>query len=245
MRLAFTIFSLVIFASLGVSGCDHAPGRSVAEDTPITPGTISDFNVLYGSNCAGCHGADGKGGAAIALADPVYLAVVDDATLRRVASDGIQGTSMPAFARSAGGMLTDKQVDLMVSGMRERWSRPDALQGGVPPPYSSAESGDGVRGAEVYATHCQSCHGASGRGGQRASSIVDGSFLALLSDQELRTIVILGRPELGAPDWREDLPGKPLSAEDVSDVVAWLASQRPQFPGQPYAGSTKSTGETP
>jgi cytochrome c oxidase cbb3-type subunit III len=245
MRLAFIIFGLMIFAGIGVSGCGDAPGRPVAEDTPIMPSAISDFNVLYGANCAGCHGADGKGGPAIALGNPVYLAIVDDATLRRVASNGIQGTSMPAFAQSAGGMLTDKQIDTIARGIRERWSKADALQGAVPPPYSSAESGDGSRGAEVYATHCQSCHGAGGRGGQGGSSIVDGSFLALLSDQELRTIVIVGRPELGAPDWRGDLPGKPLSAEDVSDVVAWLASQRPQFPGQPYTRSDKSTGDTP
>jgi hypothetical protein len=29
----------------------------------------------------------------------------------------------------------------------------------------------------------------------------------------------------------------------VSDVVAWLASQRVKFPGQPYSISAKSTGE--
>lgn len=245
MRLTFIIFGLVILGSLTASGCGDAPGRPVAEDPPITPSTISDFNILYGANCAGCHGADGKGGAAIALANPVYLAIVDDEILRHVAGNGIHGTSMPAFAQSAGGMLTDKQIDLIVRGMREHWSKADVLQGAVPPPYSSTEPGNVSRGAQVYATDCQSCHGIGGRGGQKASSIVDGSFLGLLSHQELRTIVIVGRPELGAPDWRGDVPGKPLSAEDVSDVVAWLASQRPQFPGQPYAGSDKSTGETP
>jgi hypothetical protein len=64
---------------------------------------------------------------------------------------------------------------------------------------------------------------------------VDGSFLALISDQQLRTIVIAGRPELGAPDWRGDVVGRPLSAQEVSDVVAWLASQRTKLPGQPYS----------
>src|ERR1700722_12129032 len=245
MRRTFIIVGLVIFASLSVTGCGDAPGRFVAEETPITPSAISDFGVLYRSNCAGCHGADGKGGGAIALADPVYLAIVDDATLRRVASNGIKGTSMPAFAQSAGGMLTDKQIDTIATGIREHWSKAGALQGAVPPPYSQAEPGVSSRGAEVYAADCESCHGVGGRGGQKASSIVDGSFLALLSDQELRTLVIVGRPELGAPDWRGDTPGKPLSGEDVSDVVAWLASQRSQFPGQPYTGSPKSTGETP
>ena len=72
---------------------------------------------------------------------------------------------------------------------------------------------------------------------------MNGSFLALLNDQELRTMVIVGRPELGAPDWRGDIPEKPMSAQDVSDVVAWLASQRPKFPGQPYSDTAKSTGE--
>ena len=87
------------------------------------------------------------------------------------------------------------------------------------------------------------CHGVAGRGGQKASSIVEGSFLALVSDQGLRTIVIAGRPEIGDPDWRGDIPGKPMSAQDVSDVVAWLASQRPKFPGQPFPTTAKVIGE--
>jgi hypothetical protein len=50
----------------------------------------------------------------------------------------------------------------------------------------------------------------------------------MVSDQNLRTTVIAGRPEMGAPDWRGNVAGKPMSPEDVSDVVAWLVSQRPQ-----------------
>jgi cytochrome c oxidase cbb3-type subunit III len=226
-----------------LSGCASAPGRPHPGDTPIVPSEISNFNVLYGENCAGCHGSEGKSGAAVALGDPVYLAIVDDTTLRRVATNGIPGTSMPAFAQSAGGMLTDKQIDVIVRGIRERWSKPDVLNGANPPPYSSTTPGDPSRGSEVYATFCSSCHAVAGRGGPKAGSIVDGSFLALLNDQELRTIVIVGRPELGAPDWRGNVPGRPMSAQDVSDVVAWLASQRPQFPGGPYPSTAQSTGD--
>ena len=47
--------------------------------------------------------------------------------LRRAATNGIPGTSMPAFAQSAGGMLTDKQIDVIVNGIRERWSQPECL----------------------------------------------------------------------------------------------------------------------
>ena len=245
MKLTLAICVLVTFAGIGLSGCADVPEQHVPGDPPIIPSAVSDFGLLYAQNCSGCHGANGKGGAAIALGNPVYLAIVDDATLRGAASHGIPGTSMPAFAESDGGLLTQKQIDLIVSGIRQRWSKADALGGADPPPYASTQSGDASRGSMVYASYCQSCHGIGGRGGQKAKSIVDGSFLALLNDQELRTIVIVGRPELGAPDWRNDLPGKPMSARDVSDVVSWLDSQKPQFAGQPYPTNAKSTGEAP
>jgi mono/diheme cytochrome c family protein len=191
-----------------------------------------DFNLLYRQNCAGCHGPSGKGGAALALANSVFLAIADDGAIRRIAANGVAGTPMPAFAQSAGGMLTDKQIDVLVSGIRP-WATHDDLQGAILPPYSSSAAGDPQRGAATYHTYCSSCHGIDGRG-SKASSIVDGSYLALVSDQELRTTVIGGRPELGAPDWRGDVEGRPMSKQEISDVVAWLAAHRTQGPGQPY-----------
>jgi cytochrome c oxidase cbb3-type subunit III len=244
-RTYILILGVLGLTAFGFGGCASAPGRPLLSDIPIAPKEISNFSTLYEHNCSGCHGSEGKGGAAIALGDPVYLAIADDAILRNATANGIPGSSMPAFAESAGGMLTDKQIDLIVRGMRQNWSKPDILRGPNPPPYSSSEPGDPSHGSAIYDQYCSSCHAVGGQGGQKASSIVNGSFLALVNNQELRTIVIVGRPELGAPDWRGDVPGKPLPAQDVSDVVAWLASQRPQFPGQPYANSLKSTGETP
>lgn len=133
-------------------------------------------------------------------------------------------------------MLTDKQIDALVRGIRS-WAKPDALQGVSPPSFAPQATGDPQRGADVYRTYCSSCHGGDGRGG-KATSIVDGSYLALVSDQELRLNVILGRPAQGAPDWRGDIPGRPMSEQEISDVVAWLAAQRPAIPGQPYPSST-------
>lgn len=233
--LAATLFLCV--------GCSNAPGRPAPSAIPVDPDDLSDFATLYKSNCSGCHGADAKGGAALALGDPVYLAIIDDDTIRKIATNGIPGTSMAAFAKSAGGMLTDKQVDIIARGIRQRYASPSALAGVTVPPYKGTEAGDAKRGAEVYATFCSSCHGPDGQGGAKASSIVDGSFLALLTDQELRTLVIVGRPDLGAPDWRNDVPGKPMSPQEISDVVAWLASQRRQFPGRPYPAVAQAAGE--
>ncbi len=242
MKISLLASAALLLGSF-ICGCGSSSGKPLASSTPVNPSDISDFNVLYGENCAGCHGADGRSGAAIPIGDPVYLAIADDTVLRRAATSGISGTSMPAFAQSAGGMLTEKQIDGIVHGIRERWSEPGALNGANPPPYSSTTPGDASRGSQVYATFCSSCHGVGGKGGSKASSIVDASFLALLNDQQLRTIVIVGRPDLGAPDWRNNIPGTPMSAQDVSDVVAWLASQRIPFPGQPYPSTPKSSGE--
>src|SRR5246127_5490855 len=222
-----------IVALLACAACSNLPGAHRPGLAVVPPNEVVDFNTLYGQNCAGCHGVDGKGGAAIALANPVFLAIADDTVIRRIASTGVPGTPMSAFAESAGGMLTEKQIDALVTGIRS-WAKPDALGDQTPPPYAAQAPGDAQRGADAYRTYCSSCHGADGRGGSKASSIVDGSYLALVSDQQLRTIVIAGRPELGAPDWRGDVVGRPMSAQDISDVVAWLSSQRPKFPGQPY-----------
>jgi cytochrome c oxidase cbb3-type subunit 3 len=220
---------LLVMTACGSRGT--APGRPAADSQVIPPDRILDASVLYAKNCAGCHGRDGKGGAAIALGDPVYLAIADDATLTRVTAEGVPGSAMPAFAQHSGGLLTDGQIDAIVRGVRARWGKPNALRDADPPPYAAQSSGDPKRGATVYEAYCSSCHGAEGRGGKQASSIVDGSYLALVSDQNLRTTVIVGRPEMGAPDWRNDLAGKPMSPDDVSDVVAWLAAQRPQSAG--------------
>jgi len=213
-------------------GC-APPGQPGTGSIALSPNDVVDFDVLYAGNCAGCHGASGRGGAAIALANPVYLAIVDDRSMRATIEDGVRGTSMPAFAQRAGGMLTGKQIDALVEGIRARASHPAGLAHENPPSYSPASAGDVHRGEAAYQTFCRWCHGPDGRGGPKASAITNDSFLALVSDQYLRTIVIAGRPELGAPDWRGNAD-RPMSEQEVTDVVSWLAFHRIATPGQPY-----------
>jgi cytochrome c oxidase cbb3-type subunit III len=232
--------------ALLLCGCDLSHGKPGKDSEALAPDEVLDFKILYAENCAGCHGAAGRGGAAIALANPVYLAIANEEAMRRVTTEGVRGTSMPAFAQSAGGMLTDKQIDVIITQIRARWSRPGILAGVEAPSYENLRKspGDAASGALVYKTYCESCHGTEGRGSQKGSAITDGAFLSLVSDQGLRTIVIAGRPELNAPDWRGDVPGKPMSDQEVTDVVAWLVSRRVQNPGQPYpaAQSTPTPG---
>ena len=231
-----TLLFLLASAVLLCAACDSASGRPGPDSELVSPDQIMQFDILYAQNCAGCHGTGGNGGAAIALRDPVFLAIADDSAIHNVTSNGVRGTPMPAFAQSAGGMLTDRQIDALVSGIRS-WAPTSNLRGTNPPAYTAKTAGNALRGAAVYQTFCSGCHGPDGTGGKSASSIVDPSYLALVSDQYLRMTVIAGRPELGAPDWRENVPGRPMSDQEVTDVVTWLASRRAAIPGQPYPDS--------
>ena len=230
-------WTLVALALPGLASCSSAPGRPATGSEAVAPTEVMEFRALYAANCAGCHGREGRGGAALGLADPVYLAIADDAAIRNVVADGVRGTAMPAFAQSAGGMLTDAQIVVITSGIRS-WSRPGGPEEAHPPAHVAASAGDAQRGQGAFGAYCASCHGARGEGGPKGSAIANDSFLALVSDQGLRTVIITGRPDLGAPDWRGNLPGRPMSDQEITDVVAWLASQRAQSPGQPYAAST-------
>lgn len=223
-RLTFSAV-LTLGCTLWVS-CGVMTGRpSAAMETP-RPDSVLDFHTLYSQNCAGCHGVEGKDGPSVPLSDPLYQAIVDDNTLRDTIANGQAGSHMPAFAQSAGGMLTNAQVDALVKGMREHWSKPVNLNSGNLPAYKAETKGDSQRGRQVYSFYCASCHGAVGQSQSQAGPIVDRSFLSLISDQALRTIAIIGRPDLGMPDWRERVPGHPMTEQEITDVVAWLSTQR-------------------
>ncbi|HMG84193.1 MAG TPA: cytochrome c [Terracidiphilus sp.] len=193
----------------------------------MRPEDVVSFDRLYKQNCSACHGENGSGGPALDLANPDYQALVDDESLRHWITSGMPGTQMPAFGESAGGFLTPQQVATLVNGMRSRWAHADHKVHDMPT-YSSSTIGAVEQGHQIFQVKCSSCHQ---QGQQR---ITDTSYLALMSDQSLRTIVIAGRPDLGQPDWNQVQPGQPLTDQDVSDIVAYLHSLRSDTPGQPY-----------
>lgn len=233
--------ALTLAALLAGTGCDSLPGRPREEDRPLRPSEIVDFAALWGSNCAGCHGTDGRNGSAAPLAEPAWLAAASDASIRAATANGIPGTQMPAFAASQGGMLTDRQVDVIVAGMRARWAKPVEP---APPSLDDATVGDAARGAAVFAARCASCHGTDGAGAAAASggvgggSVVDPAYLALVSDRGLRVATIVGRPDFRMPDWRGESGKDPLDAQQVADVVAWMSAKRPaRAPAAPGTAS--------
>jgi mono/diheme cytochrome c family protein len=226
MRLMVPAFLAFSAALLG--GCGHAPG-----DPPnpiLRPTEVSDFAALYNQNCAACHGANGQNGPAVDLANPEYQALVDDTTLCKWISNGMPGTEMTAFAQSAGGMLTDAQVNALIAGMRRQWLQPNVFGGTAPPAYAQLQGGDPHRGETTYALRCATCHESS------RQQITSPIYLSLIGDQALRSIIIAGRPDIGQPDWQHDSSGgkaaAPLSPQEVEDIVTYLGGLRNPAPGQ-------------
>ena len=212
---------------VGSLGCNRKVGPPNDQEELMRPEDVASFDRLYKQNCSACHGENGSGGPALDLANPNYQALVDDSSLRRWITSGMQGTQMPAFGESAGGFLTPQQVDVLVAGMRAHWDHKDHTTTDMPS-YSSSATGNAEGGRDIFRVSCSSCHQ------QEQKKITDASYLALVSDQSLRAIVIAGRPDLGHPDWKQVRPSQPLTDQDVSDVVAYLHSLRSDTPGQPY-----------
>jgi mono/diheme cytochrome c family protein len=215
-------------------GCDAPPGKPKPEDKWQPASAVTDFATLYRQNCIACHGFGAVVSASIAMDSPTYLAAVPREVLVAATANGIPGSPMPAFSTARGGPLTDAQIEILADGIL---AKKPAASPAAPPPYAAAH-GNPAAGASVFALACASCHGADGTGGDKAGSVVNPSYLALVSNQYLRTIVIAGRPELGCPDFASRIPGRPMTADEVSDVTAWLVSNRKNEFGEPLAPAT-------
>ncbi len=230
-------FSALLVYTIALMGCRNAPGRPAPGSEAKRPDEVVDFPTLYRQNCSGCHGDQGRMGAAISLANPAYLSFAGAAELQSITANGIPGTLMPPFSRHSGGMLTDQQIQVLTQGMVARWGKPSPPATRSPIPYAKTLEGNATNGAQAFATTCARCHGADGTGSSTAGvpngSLVDPSYLALISDQGLRSIVVAGQPGEGMPG-SDQAGARPMSDQEVTDIVAWLAAHRTQSPGQIY-----------
>jgi len=187
---------------------------------------------VYAANCAACHGATGELGGARPMKNATYLATIPRVRLVEVTSKG-QGTLMPALAASQGGPIADADVQTLVDGMIGEWGK-----GGTPASVAwEGPLGNADNGATLYAANCQTCHGAAnGKAPGTHGSITDPNYLRLVSDQSLRSSIVFGRADLHAScdgPYPGQAANKRMTSSEVADVVAFLASKRPQM------GSTK------
>jgi len=184
---------LLLVAGLGF-GCD-LPGQPSSADRPLPADHVANFDTLYKTHCAGCHGADGKIGPGPPLNDPVFLAIVPDAELVRVIREGRrvaagQKSPMPAFAVDEGrslspaqaklwaelkaelhaapklqGPLTDAEIQVLAGGLKHRWGPPATPSGSVPP-YLAPAGASTANKEEGARVFARACAGCHGQKGQ-------------------------------------------------------------------------------
>jgi cytochrome c oxidase cbb3-type subunit 3 len=230
-----------------LAGCDRQ------YPPPPLPSEVVDFTKLYTQNCTGCHGVNGRWGAAPPLHDRLFLSIVSDDELREVIQKGRAGTMMPGFHTEDGGRilapdpkgpptssatvqagpLTDKQVEALVQGMRKEWGQRDlelaATYGAI---LGDKMDGDAKRGQTIFQNACATCHGEKGEGVKGyAGALNEPAFLALISPQEIRRIIFTGRPEdLKMPNYKSsegrNPDFKPLNPQDIADVAAFVLTWR-------------------
>jgi mono/diheme cytochrome c family protein len=193
-------------------------GKPSVDDRPIRPSEVLDFDTLFAQRCSGCHGNEGTGSASIALHDPAFMHIVGKVTIRDLIVNGRKNTLMPSFQSNTGNPLSDAQIDALVIGMSENWAEDI-------PPWAEGrryeiQKGDAGRGRGAFADFCASCHGPDGTGAV-AGSVVNPSYLRLVSEQYLRSVILFGRPELGMPNFA----GK-TDDETIDDIVAWLLTHK-------------------
>jgi mono/diheme cytochrome c family protein len=169
-----------------------------------------------------------------------------------------QKTMMPAFARVSGGTLSPAQIQVLVfeikgtpyklikksggdeptyevkqdpEGKKPAWGTPGRSPQDAPPYTAPPSKAVLTRAKTTFAQHCAGCHGEDGRGGD-AGAVSDPAFLALISNQALRRIMITGRPDLEVegkymPGYSRDRGReKPLTSQNIDDLVALLAHWR-------------------
>jgi mono/diheme cytochrome c family protein len=211
----------VCLAALLLSGC-HPYGKPALEE--VDPEKSTDFSTLFAQNCRGCHGDNGKYGPGRILNDPLYVAFIPREEIKKVLVYGRPGTAMPAWAQSQGGPLSEKQIDVLVSGIKDGWAKPVNLHGTTLPSYSAdVNAGDAARGKKLFVRSCYMCHGP----GAQVGVITNATYLQLASNQNVRTSIVIGRSDLGMPNYTTLNLGHALSDQDVSDLVTYIASFRP------------------
>jgi len=241
VKPATPMIGVLLLALVATTGCDMRwlPGAPQEEDRWVPDSELMTWEYIYVSQCSGCHGADGTLGGARPLNDAVYLASVPAATLRSIIESGIDDTLMPGFLDTNGGRLTPAQITGLLDQLQSNWGNGEPTPG--LPPWSSPTSGDVQRGQARFATACGTCHGPTGSGGPQGGSVIDPTFLSLVSDQSLRSTILYGRTDLGMAGAMTVDPAAPLTDQDVADIVAYLVSHRVPYPGQLYPTTTPGT----
>jgi cbb3-type cytochrome c oxidase subunit III len=190
---------------------------------------------LYAEYCVACHGASGEGLVANPPLNSVGIQEMDTETLFKTIERGRYNTSMAAFGVDESGVLSDYELDSLVTLLQygswiEVAARVKTL--GLTPPdmvqvevseellasVAALPDGDVLSlGLNIYAEHCAACHGANGEGTAVAPTLNTLDLLTRYTTSDLTRIVNQGVPGTIMAGWDAI-----LSDDETAAVVEFL-----------------------
>jgi mono/diheme cytochrome c family protein len=190
-----------------------ALAAAAADDPEEREERLAVGRLAFRDNCLMCHSEEMT--TRLRLSEKQWAAEVDKMT----------GWGAPVPADLKGPLLEFLVSEFSGSsatpvGPPERISTKGVLEL-VRPEEPPRIVGDVARGASDYASHCATCHGPEGLGGDLGTCLVE--KLVLLRPAEFTEVVGKGRRRM---------PGfaAVLKPEDESDILAWLRSRRFEAP---------------
>ncbi len=94
-----------------------APAAAAITRT-LSRGNAERGASLFLRNCAGCHGAGGRGGAAPEIGHPVFQQAATDSLIVHTIRQGRSDTAMPAFQPPGAAGLTDAEISDLLAYLR-------------------------------------------------------------------------------------------------------------------------------
>lgn len=151
-------FRTDVITAIVLGLCAVAGQAQTVKGPAVKPGAKLG-KQLFASNCAACHGIDGKGSErAPNIADAPAMKSHSDSEIFGIIHDGISGTGMPAFHA-----LSTAQIHAIVAHLR-------ALEG---PSQNVAVTGNAEKGKTLFFgnAECSRCHTVAGEGGLTAQDL--------------------------------------------------------------------------
>jgi cytochrome c oxidase cbb3-type subunit III len=159
--------------------------------------------AIFAANCAGCHGADGRGGEhAPNIATTPEVQHLMDRELAGIIRNGISGAGMPAFSS-----LKQQEITDVVAWLRILQGKGDIVQ--LP--------GDANRGDVLFfgKAQCSECHMVNGKGGFIGGDL---SFYgADAKPEQIRAIIL--NPEKNLPPEKKATTVVTESGETITGML--------------------------
>lgn len=226
----------------------NEPSRQDELRTDHRINSVVNATDLYAENCAVCHGASGEGIGDNPVLNTAAIQSTSESDLVKVIARGRYNTMMAGWSIDEGGILSNAQVDDLVTLIQYgNWEFVEQRVGelGLTPPavieyeitdemlnlLSQLPDSEQIQtGLELYANNCAACHAPSGSGSSIAPAI-NTPELRQLPVEGLTKTISEGVPGTLMAGWQQVLtPGQIGTLVDL--IYRWpeLISSGIEFP---------------